>query len=150
MKTACKKILTLAALAIVLTCLLGMPESEAKGESTDPADVRLQLLKKAADSSRRRLQASMEKDGFFSTRAALNIWRSRAIEAGVFDEAEYEALKKRIYKASINDNLKWFETYVLQKNYADARVCLQLWRIHAKEIGAFDEAKFIELNKKLK
>ena len=46
--------------------------------------------------------------------------------------------------------MKWFEIFLSQQNYYDARICLQLWRMHAREMGVFDEAQYEELKKRLK
>jgi len=108
------------------------------------------LLKRYANQSLARLKYAIKSEGFFNARVALNVWKMNATEAGTFDQEKYEAFKKQIYEKSIRENLKWFEIFIKQKDYHDARICLQLYRLHAKEIGVFDEQRYEELKKKLK
>ena len=107
------------------------------------------LLKRYATQSLYRLKYAIKNDGFYNARVALNVWQSNAIEAGTYDEAQYNAFKKEIYIKSMKDNLKWFDIFISQKDYTDARTCLRFWRVHAEEIGAFDQALYDEMQKKL-
>jgi hypothetical protein len=79
----------------------------------------------------------------------LNVWRAAAIDAGKFDPAKYEELKIQLYEKSINDSLKCFEYFIEQKSYYDANMCLQTYKMHAKEINRFDDATYEELVKRL-
>ena len=54
------------------------------------------------------------------------------------------------YEKSINENLRWFEIFLIQKNYRDARTCLQFYKLHAEKINIFDEEKYEELKERLK
>lgn len=108
------------------------------------------LLKRYANQSLSRLKLAIKKEGFYNCRVALNVWEMNAKEAGTFDQALYDEFKKQIYEKSLNENMKWFEIFLSQQNYYDARICLQLWRMHAKETGVYDEALYEELKKKLK
>jgi hypothetical protein len=107
-------------------------------------------LKAAANNSLWRLKHSMEKDGFYSNRVALNVWRSNAIDAGVFDQNQYEEFKKYIYQKSIRSNLQCYERSIQSENFTDARICLFTWKAHAEELGVFDEDRYDKMKKKLK
>jgi hypothetical protein len=50
----------------------------------------------------------------------------------------------------MRDNHRWFNLFVEQKNFDDARVCLELWRMHAREIGTFDLDEYHALKARLK
>jgi hypothetical protein len=47
-----------------------------------------------------------------------------------------------LYEKSINDCLRCFEESLLQDSFYDANICLQIWRMHTKEIGAFDQQAY--------
>ena len=108
------------------------------------------LVKRQATLSLNRLKLAVKSDGFYNCRVALNVWKMNAKEAGTFDPELYDKFKKQIYEKSLNENLKWFEIFLSLKNYYDARICLQLWRMHAREMGVYDEAQYEEFKKKLK
>jgi len=107
------------------------------------------VLERYANSSLRRLKNAIKSEGFFNARVALNIWKSTALDAGIFDEDLYNKLKQELYEKSVIDNLRWYEIFLLQKNYKEARVCLQLYRMHAEEINIFDEEKYEELKERI-
>ena len=94
------------------------------------ADKSFQLLKKAA-----------VKDGFSSALAALNIWRSNAQDAGVFDQAVYDDFKKKIYWKSINDDLLWFEKYVKEGWIDEAVFMSKLYYYKSNVINVFDQVQ---------
>jgi len=96
-----------------------------------------------------RLQQALKNEGFYSGRVRLNVWRAAAIDAGTFDPAKYEEFKKQLYEKSVNESLKCFEYFVEQNSYQDANMCLQTWKMHAKEIDRFDESTYQELVKQL-
>ena len=96
-----------------------------------------------------RLKRALKDEGFYSGRVRLNVWRAATIDAGKFDPAEYEEFKKQLYEKSINDSLKCFEYFIEQNSYPDANMCLQTWKMHAKEIDRFDESTYQELVKRL-
>jgi hypothetical protein len=107
-------------------------------------------LKTAANNSLWRLKRTMEKDGYYSARVALNVWRSNAIDAGVFDQSQYDEYKKQIYEKSIHSNLQCYERSLQNENFTDARICLFTWKAHAEELGIFDQDRYERMKKKLK
>ena len=133
----------------VLILHLG-PLSVVHAEKPEKKSDQQKLLERYANDSLRRLKTAIQTGGFFYSRAALNIWKSNAVDAGIFDEALYNQYKRKIYEKSVNENLRWFEIFSIQKNYRDARTCLQLYKLHAEEINIFDEEKYEELKKRLK
>lgn len=106
-------------------------------------------LKAAATNSLWRLKHIMEKEGYYSARVALNVWRSNAIDAGVFEQAEYDSYKKQIYEKSIKSNLQCYERSLQKQNLNDARICLFTWKAHTEEMGTFDPDRYEEMKKKL-
>ena len=114
------------------------------------AQITEKVLKAAANNSLWRLKHSMEKDGFYSNRVALNVWRSNAIDAGVFDQSQYDEFKKQIYEKSIRSNLQGYERSIQNENFTDARICLFTWKAHTEELGVFDEDRYDKMKKKLK
>jgi len=106
-------------------------------------------LKREAANALYRFKLRLEKEGFYSGRVALNVWRSAAIDAGTFDPEQYNEFKKQLYEKSINDSLKCFEEFILEEDYYDANVCLQTWRMHSKELGTYDQEAYLALKKKL-
>ena len=134
----------LVAMALILT-LPAFATAEQAGEKTE----RQKQMERYANESLIQLKYAIKSVGYFNARVALNVWKSNAIDAGTYDESQYNTFKEQIYKKSINENLRWFEIFLNQKRYSDARICLELWRLHSEEIGVFDEAKYEELKKKL-
>ncbi len=124
--------------------------ASAEDQAAAPLDEHQRQREQIAEDSLRRLQFAIKKDGFYSARVALNIWRSTALDAGNFDLAQYEAFKTQIYEISMRENLKWFNLFVEQKNFDDARICLELWRMHAREIGTFELQEYDALKARLK
>ena len=127
-------------------CPLIAGSAEKKPKETEEQ----KLLERYANQSLSRLKYAIKKEGFYNCRVALNVWEMNAKEAGTFDQELYDDFKKQIYQKSLNENMKWFEIFLSQQNYYDARICLQLWRMHAREMGVYDEALYEELKKKLK
>jgi hypothetical protein len=72
-----------------------------------------------------------------------------AIDAGKFDPDKYEEFKKQLYEKSVNESLKCFEYFIEQNSHHDANMCLQTWKMHAKEIGIYDEPTYQEFVKRL-
>jgi hypothetical protein len=107
-------------------------------------------LKRAAYNSLWRLQRAIEKHGFYSARVALNVWRSNAIDAGIFDQAKYDEFKKQIYQKSIENSLKCLETSILNENYNDAKICLHTWKLRSQELGTFDQGIYEQMDQRLK
>jgi hypothetical protein len=143
------KYLNIAAALLLLLLLVPLAISQVKTEQTPDEKARQQMLQREAADALRRLKSSMEKDGFYSSRVALNIWRSNAMDAGTFDEAQYDEFKKQLYEKSVNDSLRCFEEFLLEEDFYSANVCLQTWRMHAKELGTYDQAEYEAFQKKM-
>jgi len=108
---------------------------------------RQKLLRRTANISLWRLKVVIERDGFYSARVALNIWRSNAKDAGTFDQKKFDEFKKQIYEKSVNSNLKCIEERVIKENYTDAKICLYWWKTHSQVLDTFDSVKHDELKK---
>ena len=141
--------------AIIFCLLVGFilmlgDVSAAAAEQTKEEKARQRLLNQEAANALWRLKRSLEKDGFYNGRVRLNVWRAAAIDAGKFDPKKYEEFKLQLYEKSVNDSLKCIEYYVEEGNsYHDANMCLQTWKMHAKEIDRFDETTYQGLVKRL-
>ena len=136
-----------ALLLVLLLASLASPQEASKKDLDQKAKQR--LLKREAANALYRFKLRLEKEGFYSGRVALNIWRSTAIDAGTFDQQKYDEFKTQLYKKSINDSLKCYEEFILDANYHDANICLQTWRMHSKELGTYDQAEYEALKKRL-
>jgi len=121
----------------------------AENENTSPEAFSSQALKKAAYDSLWRLKRAMERDGYYSARVALNIWRSNAIDAGIFKVDEYEEYKRQIYAKSIRHSLQCFEYAVEISSLLEARICLHSWKTHSEAVDEFDPELYEELQQKL-
>ena len=139
--------ITAALLVVLFLAPLAIPQD--KTEQSPDEKARQQMLKGEAANALRRLKRSMEKDGFYSGRVALNIWRSTTMDAGTFDQAQYEDFKTQLYEKSINDSLRCFEGFLLEEDFFNANFCLQTWRMHSKELGTYDQAEYEAFQKKL-
>jgi len=124
--------------------------AQASTEQSKEEKARKRELKRDAALNLWRLKKSIEEEGFYAARVALNIWRSTAIDAGTFDQAKYDELKKQMYEKSVKKSLQCFEYYLEETNFHDAFMCLQTWKIHSQEIGIFDQDKYEALRDKLK
>jgi hypothetical protein len=140
-------IITAAVISVVL--LVSLVGAQDKTEQNQDEKARQRMLKREAANSFWRLKRTLEKEGFYSGRVALNVWRSAAIDAGTFDQEQYNEFKKQLYEKSINDSLKCFDGFILEEDYYDANVCLQTWRMHSKELGVYDQAQYEALKQKL-
>lgn len=140
-------------LAVLLIALSGPTVSlyaaGTPGQKDKNKDPHQKALIRQARASLTRLERAMKKSGFYSARAALNIWRSNAVDAGTFDPQRFEEFKKRIYQASITNNRNYFTDYLARDNFYEARICLEIWRLHSEEIGVYDESVYKRLNKQL-
>ena len=130
--------------AVLLLVLLLAPLANSQDEAVQSPDekARQQMLDREAANALRRLKRSMEKDGFYSGHVALNIWRSTAMDAGTFDEAQYDEFKTQLYEKSVNDSLRCYEEFILEEDFYNANFCLQSWRMHSKELGTYDQAEY--------
>jgi len=118
-------------------------------EQTREQKARQKMLNLEAANALWRLKRALKEDGFYSARVRLNVWRAAAIDAGKFDPQQYEEFKLQLYEKSLNDSLKCIEYYIEENSYHDANMCLQTWKMHAKEIDRFDESTYQELVKRL-
>ena len=143
---SCKYLnITAALLLVLLLASLAIPQDKTEQRPDEKA--RQQMLEREAANALRRLKRSMEKDGFYSGHVALNIWRSTAMDAGTFDQAQYDEFKTQLYEKSVNDSLRCFEEFLLEEDFYNANFCLQTWRMHSKELGTYDQAEY-EVSKK--
>ena len=141
MEKSCKYLNITAALLLVLFLApLAIPQDKTEQRPDEKA--RQQMLEREAANALRRLKRSMEKDGFYSGHVALNIWRSTAVDAGTFNEAQYDEFKTQLYEKSVNDSLRCFEEFLLEEDFYNANFCLQTWRMHSKELGTYDQAEY--------
>lgn len=141
--------MTLTFLTLIAAAAVFHMSGESWAQDTPPMQITEKQLKAAADNSLWRLKHIMEKEGYYSARVALNVWRSNAIDAGVFDPAEYDAYKKQIYEKSIQSNLRCYERSLQKNNLTDARICLFTWKAHAEELGVFDSERYKKMKEKL-
>ena len=132
--------ITAALLLVLLLAPFAIPQDKTGQRPDEKA--RQQMLEREAADALRRLKRSMEKEGFYSGHVALNIWRSTAMDAGTFDEAQYDEFKTQLYEKSVNDSLRCFEEFLLEEDFYNANFCLQTWRMHSKELGTYDQAEY--------
>ena len=145
-----KKILTITAGLLVLLFLTTLAIGEDKKSPSQEEKARQKMLKLEAANALWRLKHSLEKDAFYNTRIRLNVWRSTAMEAGTFDQAQYDEFKQQLYENSVNDSMKCYEEFILEDNFYDANICLQTWRMHSKELGTYDKDTYEALKERLK
>ncbi|MGB5745792.1 MAG: hypothetical protein WBM69_02345 [Desulfobacterales bacterium] len=145
-----KKILIITAALLVQSFLVPFTIAENKQSLTQEEKARQKMLKIEAANAFWRLKHSLEKDAFYSGRIRLNVWRSTAIEAGTFDQDQYDEFKTQLYVKSIEDSMKCYEEFILEENYYDANICLQTWRMHSRELGTYDKEKYEALKERLK
>ncbi|MGD2185284.1 MAG: hypothetical protein PVI71_04110 [Desulfobacterales bacterium] len=119
--------------------------STAVAEQTQEEKARQKMLNLEAANALWRLKRALEKEGFYSGRVRLNVWRAAAMDAGKFDPQKYEAFEQQLYEKSVNDSLKCFEYFIEQNSHHDADMCLQMWKMHSKEIDRFDEPTYQEM-----
>jgi hypothetical protein len=148
LEKSCKYLnITATLLLVLLLAPLGLPQD--KNEQSPDEIARQKMLKREAANALRRLKRSMEKDAFYSGHVALNVWRSTALDAGTFDQSQYDEFKNQLYEKSINDSLRCFEEFLLEEDFHNANFCLQTWRMHSKELGTYDHAEYEAFQKKL-
>ena len=145
-----KKLFTICICFLTGFILLLGDAADAFAEQTKEEKARQKMLNLEAANALWRLKRSLEKDGFYSGRVRLNVWRAAAIDAGKFDPKQYEEFKLQLYEKSLSDSLKCIEYYIEVNSYHDANMCLQTWKMHAKEIDRFDEPTYQELVKRIK
>ena len=144
------KKLWLLVLCLYFALILAPSAVPAVGaEQTKAEKARQRMLNQEAANALWRLKRALEKEGFYAGRVRLNVWRAAAMDAGKFDPQKYEEFKQQLYQKSINDYLKFFDFYIEQNSTHDAKMCLQTWKVHASEIGQFDEDTYNELFERL-
>jgi hypothetical protein len=145
---------------IGVLALTGMP---AGGAAEQNADTKKEKIEKApvlpwetererrrrAANSLWRLKRAIRRDGYFSARVALNIWRCNAEDAGGFDEEQYEKFKKAIYRNSLDNTLKWFKICIRQRWINEARYCRRLYYFQSHEISAFDPEQYARMAQRI-
>ena len=144
-----KKLWTIALCFLTGFILMLGDVTVVSAEQTKEQKARQKMLNLEAANALWRLKRSLKVDAFYSGRVRLNVWRAAAIDAGKFDPQKYEEFKLQLYQKSLNDSLKCIEYYIEENSYHDANMCLQAWKIHAKEIDRFDESTYQELVKRL-
>lgn len=142
-------ILTMTPAILVLLFLVTFVNSEDKTQQILDEKAKKRVLKREAVNALWRLKNTLEKEGFYSGRIRLNIWRSTAMDAGTFDQAKYDEFKKQLYEKSISDSLRCIEDFIMEENFYDANICLQVWRMHSKELGTYDQEEYEALKKRL-
>ncbi len=140
-------IIVLAAMAVFPSHspLQAQPPVEQKTSS----QANKEELKKEAALNLFRLKRSIEKDGFYNARIALNIWHSSALTAGTFDQALYDQLKVQLYEKAMADSLSCYQYFMQLKDYNNAKTCMLIWRSHAKEIDRYDPSGYQKLQEGL-
>jgi len=144
------KLKTLATTGLLFFLLLSLAYPQGSTESSEDEKARKQELKREAALNLWRLKKSIENDAFYAARVALNIWRSNAIDAGTFDQAQYDEFKKKLYEKSVMRSLECFDYFLAEQYFHDANMCLQTWKVHSQEIGLFDQEQFEALKERLK
>ena len=143
------RFLTITAVLFSLLLQVSPVYSEDQPKPQLDEKAKQRMLKREAANALHRFKLRLEKEGFYSGRVALNVWRSTALDAGTFDQEKYNEFKKQLYEKSTNDSLKCFEEFILEENYYDANICLQTWRMHSKELGTYDQAEYEAFKKTL-
>ena len=146
-----KTLIKLNPAVVIITIVLCLIEVCALADTQKPqqTEITRKQLKVAAYNSLWRLKRAIERDGFYGARVALNVWRSNAIEAGLFKQAEYDEYKKQIYEKSIDNSLKCIETAIENENYNDAKTCLHTWKLRTEELGTYDSNRYEEMKKQV-
>jgi hypothetical protein len=144
-----KKLWTIALCFLTGFILMLGDVTVVSAEQTKEQKARQKMLNLEAANALWRLKRALKVDGFYSARVRLNVWRAAAIDAGKFDPQKYEEFKLQLYEKSLNDSLKCIEYYIEENSYHDANMCLQTWKMRAKEIDRFDESTYQELVKRL-
>lgn len=143
-----KSLLIPLAVLLFIAGLAG-PLSAAGTTAQKDQDQHQKALIRQAKLSLDRVERAIKEDAYYSARAALNIWRSNTIDAGTFDQKLYDSLKNRIYRASIANNRNYFNDFLAHNNFYEARLCLEIWRLHSEEIGILDKSTYDKLNGQL-
>ena len=135
--------------SLLLSFMFLIPDVDATAEETQDKTVSQKALEREAALNLWRLKKSVEEDGFYNAHIILNVWRSTALDAGTFDQKTYDEFKAKLYQKSIYESLRCFEMFLQQEDYNNADICLQIWRIHSKELGVYEEEQYNALKKKM-
>ena len=141
------KSLNIGVIFLLIIALMLPVKAYGETEQVEDDKARQKLLRKTANISLWRLKIVIERDGFNSARAALNIWRSNAKDAGTFDQSKFDEFKKQIYEKSVNSNMKCIEKCMMNENYTDAEKCLYWWKAHSQVLDTFDIVEHDELKR---
>ena len=141
---------TIAAAGLLFFIFVSFAYPQSNTQQTKEEKARKRELKQEAALNLWRLKKSIEDDEFYAARVALNVWRSNAIDAGTFDQAQYDEFKQQLYEKSVSRSLECFEYYLTEQYFHDANMCLQTWKVHSQEIGLFDEERYKALKERLK
>jgi len=145
-----RKTFSITAVLLLLIYLASFAIGEDKKSPSQEKKARQKMIKLEAANAFWRLKHSLEKDAFYSTRIRLNVWRSTAMEAGTFDQAQYDEFKQQLYENSVNDSMKCYNEFILEEDFHNANICLQTWRMHSKELGTYGQEKYEAYKDRLK
>ena len=144
------KLKTIATICLLLFLFTAVAYPQSSNEQSKEEKARKRELKQEAALNLWRLKKSIDEDAFYAARVALNVWRSNAIDAGTFDQAQYDEFKQKLYEKSVMRSLECFEYFLAEQYFHDANMCLQTWKVHSQEIELFDEDQYEALKEKLK
>ena len=137
-----------AAIGLLTVLAVGLCAAAGSAKASAP-EARQKELEKMVQQAQRHLEATIKEEGFFSARVALNVWKSTALDAGLYDDAQYNDFRHRSYKRSVTANRRWFESYLQERNFQNAATCLEFWRLHSHELGVLDEEQYKALKERL-
>ena len=143
------KLKTIAAAGLLLFLCVSLAYPQSNTDQSKAEKARKRELKREAALNLWRLKKSVEKDGFYAARVALNIWRSTAVDAGTFDQVKYDQFKKQLYEKSVMQTLECFNLFLEETDFQNANMCLQTWKVHSQELGVFDPTKYEALKERL-
>ncbi len=145
----CRRRPAIVAIFLLVLFLAPLANSQDETGNTPEQKAVQKMQEREAAGALQRLKRAIDKDGFYSGRVALNVWRSSAMDAGTFDQVQYNGFKKKLYEKSVSDSKHCFEEFVLEEDFYNANFCLQTWRMHSKELGTYDQTEYEALVKKL-
>ncbi len=143
------RLFVLLAVAVVLP-LMAAAGAYGQTSAQPPVDPRQKELERDAAINLSLAKKSIQEDGFYNARVALNVWKASAIDAGSFDQKSYAEMEKQLYEKSVRDNLRCVEASISQRDATDANLCLRIYRLHSEEINAFDPLRYSELLKRVR
>ena len=144
------KLKTIATVGLLFLIFISFAYPQSSKPLSKEEKARKRELKQEAALNLWRLKKSIEEDAFYAARVALNVWRSNAIDAGTFDQTQYDEFKQQLYEKSVMRSLECFEYFLAEQYFHDTNMCLQTWKVHSQEIGLFDEDQYEALKERLK